>query len=260
MTDARSAGRAAGSASARYPLQLAGAGVAFDGSYVFQHIDLAIERGSFTLILGPNGSGKTTMVRAMLGLQPLTEGQALIEGVPVAKFRDWGKVAFVPQRLINSAGVPVSALEVVRSGLVSKRSRGRLISKADTRRACQALESVDLLNRRHSRMDTLSGGQQRRVMIARALAAGAQTLVLDEPFAGVDLASQQSVAELLAKLHGKTIVMVSHGLGPVADLMTRAVVVDGGGIAHDADHAPDWLTEVAHHSSESRGRSNLLDS
>lgn len=240
-------------------LEARSATVAFDGVDVFREVDLSIEQGTFVVLLGHNGSGKTTLVRAMLGLQPLASGQAFIHGVEVSRFRDWHRIAFVPQRLIAASGVPISALEVVRSALISPRSRWRPSGRADTRAALDALAAVGLADRRHSRMDTLSGGQQRRVMIARALAEGAETLVLDEPFAGVDLANQLALAELLGSLSGRTFVMVSHGLGPIADLVTRAVVLDEGRIVHDGPTAPEHWTDIAHHSSDDRTPPNILE-
>jgi zinc transport system ATP-binding protein len=94
----------------------------------------------------------------------------------------------------------------------------------------------------------LSGGQQRLVMIARALAAGADTLVLDEPMAGVDLVLQQRLADILGSLKGRTIVVVLHGLGPVAPLVTRAVVLESGRVAHDGPTAPQDWADLSQHS------------
>ncbi len=233
--------------------------VAFDGVTVFSGVDLAIQRGSFVVLLGPNGSGKTTLVRAMLGLQPLTTGTVRIEGVPLARYRDWQHITFVPQRVPAATGVPVSALEMVRSARISPRSRWRPSYRADQRIALGALESVGLAERRHDRMDTLSGGQQRRVMIARSLAEESDVLVLDEPFAGVDLASQQSLARLLRSLRGRTIIMVSHGLGAIADLVTRAIVLDQGRIVHDGPSAPEHWSDIGHHSSDERTPPSLLE-
>jgi zinc transport system ATP-binding protein len=233
--------------------------VAFDGVPVFEQVDLAIERGSFVVLLGPNGSGKTTLVRALLGLQPLTSGTVQIEGVPLARYRDWQHITFVPQRIPAATGVPVSALEMVRSARISPQSRLRPAHRADNRIALDALAAVGLAERRHARMDTLSGGQQRRVMIARSLAEESDILVLDEPFAGVDLASQQSLARLLGTLHGRTIIMVSHGLGAIADLVTRAIVLDHGRIVHDGATAPEHWSDVSHHSSDERTPPSLLE-
>jgi zinc transport system ATP-binding protein len=229
-------------------LELLDGTVAFDGTVVLDHVDLRIDAGSFVALLGANGSGKTTLVRALLGLQPLTTGQVRVHGEPLERFRDWQRVAFVPQRLPAATGVPISAMELVSSARISPRSRWRPNRRAARSAAVAALETVGMADRRHARVDVLSGGQQRRVMIARALAEGADTLVLDEPMAGVDLANQHALADVLGSLDGRTVVMVAHGLGTVADLVTRAVVLEAGRVVHDGPRAPEGWADLFHHS------------
>lgn len=227
--------------------ELVGGCVEFDGVHIFNHLDLRIEQGSFVALLGANGSGKTTLVRALLGLQQLSHGQVLVHGTPLARFRDWRRIAFVPQRLPVATGVPISVGEMVASGRIGPATRWRPMSRADRAACLTALDTVGLAERRHDRMDTLSGGQQRRVMVARALAAGADTLVLDEPTAGVDLANQNRLATTLGQLHHVTVLMVAHGLGPMAPLVTRAIVLEQGRVVHDGATAPEGWTDVHHH-------------
>lgn len=224
--------------------ELTGGCVEFDGVRIIDNVDLAIEPGSFVVLLGANGSGKTTLVRAMLGLLPLAAGTARIHGVPVGRFRDWRRITMVPQRLPAATGVPINVTEVVGSARFGPRTRLRGL---DRTAAVTALEQVGLADRARDRFDTLSGGQQRRVMVARALCAGSDTLVLDEPTAGVDLVNQQRLAETLAGLHGVTVVMVAHGLGSVAPLVTRAIVLEAGRVVHDGPSAPAGWTDVHHH-------------
>jgi zinc transport system ATP-binding protein len=238
--------------------ELVGATVAFDGATVLDVIDLRIDAGSFVALLGANGSGKTTLVRCLLGLQTLTSGKVLVHGTPLAGFRQWQRIAFVPQRLPAATGVPISVLELVTSATISPRTRWRRNRRAARSAALEALDLVGLADRRHSRVDVLSGGQQRRVMIARALAEGADTLVLDEPMAGVDLANQSALAEVLASLDGRTIVMVAHGLGTVTDLVTRAIVLESGRMVHDGPTAPQGWADLDHHS-DRRGQPTLLE-
>lgn len=222
--------------------------VAFDGVPVLRGIDLTIYRGSFVVLLGANGSGKTTLIRAVLGLQPLTSGHVDILGTPLAQFQQWHRIAFVPQKLPASTGVPVSALELVASATISPRTRWRRRTKDATARVSEALGAVGLADRCRSRIDVLSGGQQRRLMIARALAEGANVLVLDEPMAGVDLENQESLATLLGDLQDMTVVMVAHGLGTVKELVTRAIVLEAGRIVHDGSEAPTGWADISHHS------------
>lgn len=221
--------------------------VEFDGVHIFNHMDLTIEPGSFVALLGANGSGKTTLVRALLGLQPLSHGEVRIFGEDLHRFRDWHRIAFVPQRLPAATGVPISVAEVVGSSRISPRTRMRRASRADRAATVKALDLVGLADRLHDWMDTLSGGQQRRVMVARALAGGAEVMVLDEPTAGMDLANQQRLAQVLESLPGHTVIMVAHGLGAMANLVTRAILLQHGTVVHDGPTAPRGWTDVHHH-------------
>jgi len=202
--------------------------VEFDGEHVLEDVDLSITAGEFVAILGPNGSGKTTLVRAMLGLQQYDHGRITLFGVPLSRFTSWQRVALVPQRLPGASSIPVSVWEAVLSGLISPKRRWRLMHRSERAAATQALNDVGLWSRRHSRLDTLSGGQQRRVLIARALASGADLLVMDEPTAGVDAEHVGKLTELLGtlKANGTTIIVITHELTGITHLVTRAIVLD----------------------------------
>jgi zinc transport system ATP-binding protein len=201
--------------------------VEFDGEHVLEDVDLTIRPGEFVALLGPNGSGKTTLVRAILGLQDYHHGRVALYGQPLSRFRDWQRIALVPQRLPGATSIPVSVWETVLSGLISPRRRWRPFSRQQRAAATQALTDVGLLSKRHERLDTLSGGQQRRVLIARALASGADLLVMDEPTAGVDAQNVSRLTELLSQLHqrGTTVIVVTHELDGIAHLITRAIVL-----------------------------------
>lgn len=224
--------------------------VEFDGVHVLDHLDLTIASGEFVAILGANGSGKTTLVRALLGLQPLAHGHVEVHGIPLEDVRDKSRLALVPQRLPAANGVPISVRELVATGLVHSGSRFRRKRAQDRRRVDEALRAVDLLDRRDDRLDTLSGGQQRRAMIARALASGADTFVLDEPTAGVDSGSQELIAGQLANLQtsGATILLVAHGLGPLEPLVTRVIMLAEGRIVYDGPPPAPDIDDVHHHS------------
>jgi zinc transport system ATP-binding protein len=249
----RRAGGAAAAPTGSPVFEIVDGTVAFEGGSVLDRLSMRVEQGSFVALLGGNGSGKTTLVRSLLGLQPLTSGRVRILGEPLDRFGKWDRIAFVPQRLPVATGVPISVMEMVSSARIGPRTRWRRSHPAARAAALDALDTVGLAARRGSRLDVLSGGQQRRVMIARALAGGADILVLDEPMAGVDLANQQVLAEVLASLEGHTIVMVAHGLGTVANLVTRAVVLDAGRIVHDGPRAPEGWADLYHHMDESPG-------
>ena len=223
--------------------------VTFDGECVVDEVTMSIHAGEFVAVLGENGAGKTTLMRAMLGLVPLSHGGVRLHGVAVDDYRDWGRIGYVPQRLLSSGAVPMSVREVVASARWGPRTRWKLRTRADLEAARLALETVGLWERRDDRLDTLSGGQQRRVLIARALATGADTFVLDEPTAGIDTDSQTRLAATLEGLRdaGRTVLLVTHELGPLAELASRAIVLgrgDHGSVRYDG---PPRREDLAHH-------------
>ena len=212
------------------------------GRPVLRHVDLTVRSGEFVALMGANGSGKSTLMKAMTGLRPLSRGSVELFGTPLARFRDWPRVGYVPQRSSASGGVPTSVWEVVATGRLGRRRFFRPMLAADRRIVREALEVVGLADRSRDGVSTLSGGQQQRVLIARALAGQPELLLLDEPTAGVDLPNQQALAAALAtqKDRGVTVVLVAHELGPLAPLLDRAVVMRDGQVAYDgaplADH------------------------
>ncbi|MEV0585907.1 metal ABC transporter ATP-binding protein [Nonomuraea sp. NPDC050310] len=214
---------------------MTGGQVTLDRRPVLRGVDLTVCPGEVVAVLGANGSGKSTLVRALLGLMPLSGGSTLLYGTPPARFRDWQRVGYVPQRLQVGGGVPATVREVVASGRIARQRRFRFTDAADRAAVERALEAVGLSDRAGDRAQELSGGQQQRVLIARALAGDPDTYVMDEPTAGVDAESQRLLADTLAALveGGKTIVLVAHELGPLEPLITRGVVVRDGVIAHD---------------------------
>jgi zinc transport system ATP-binding protein len=238
------------------PVELTGGTVAIGGRPVLRGIDLTVVTGEFVALMGANGSGKTTLVRAVLGLLPLTAGELRLFGRPLAEYDGWSRIGFVPQRPGASSGVPTSVWEVVASGRLTHRRLLRPLSRADRAAIDHALDVVGLVDRRHDGVTSLSGGQQQRVLIARALAGEPDLFVLDEPTAGVDLPSQQALAEALRKLKaaGATVLLVAHELGPLGPLVDRAVVLRDGRITYDgrplADHEvhdPSYGDPHTHH-------------
>ena len=227
--------------------------VEFDGEHILEDVDLTIVAGEFVAFLGPNGSGKTTLVRSILRLQPIDHGRVLLFGTPLSRFRDWQRIALVPQRLPGASSIPVSVWETVLGGLISPKRRWRPFNRAERASAQRALEDVGLWSRRHDRLDTLSGGQQRRVLIARALASGADLLVMDEPTAGVDAEHVGRLTALLSSLHerGVTIIVVTHELTGITELVTHAVVL-GNDSRQSVQYSgpppiPEGLGDHVHH-------------
>jgi zinc transport system ATP-binding protein len=228
-------------------LEVAAGTVAYSGRPVLTRIDLKVSAGEVRAVLGPNGSGKSTLIRAALGLVPLLAGEASLFGTPVRRFTDWRRVGYVPQRLGAGSGVPATVAEVVAAGRLARRGFLRPFRAADRAAVDAALDVVGLTDRRRDPVATLSGGQQQRVLIARALAGEPDLLVLDEPTAGIDAASQQALADALRTLTGRgvTVVLVAHELGPIAPLVDRTLVLRDGRVAYDgapvnAPHGVGW--------------------
>jgi zinc transport system ATP-binding protein len=210
-------------------------GVVLGGRPVLRGIDLTVTRGEVVAVLGANGSGKSTLVRALLGLVPLRRGQVELFGTELGSFRDWRRVGYVPQRVTASAGVPASVWEVVAAGRLSRLRPLQPMRRADKQAVRDAIAAVGLTERSRDGVAVLSGGMHQRVLIARALAGRPELLVLDEPTAGVDLASQDTFATILRDLvaRGTTVLLVAHEMGPLASLTSRTVVMRDGRVGYD---------------------------
>lgn len=244
------------------PLRLTGAGVVLGGEAVLQNVDFTVSAGQFVAVLGANGSGKSTLLRALLGLQPLSQGSVELFGAPPRRFRQWPRIAYVPQQLFAAGAVPVSVREVVLAGLISPATRFR--PQLDRDRERDSLHRSGLWGRRSDAFHHLSGGQQRRVMIAAAMAKGADLLVLDEPTAGVDAESAVALRGTLAEVsaRGVTVILVSHELGVMTDLVTRCLVLGrrpGGSVLYDGPPPPpETLRDVSgHHEARRPGEDEI---
>jgi len=212
----------------------------YDGLAVVQHVSLSIARGEFLALLGPNGSGKTTLLRGILGLIPLFSGR--IE-------YGFDRVAFppgyVPQRETLDPIFPLSALEVVLMGTYAKLRPLSRVGRQQRGLAAHCLEQVGLSHCAQRPFWALSGGQKQRILMARALAAEPQIMLLDEPTAGVDHDAEAVITTLLARLNrerGLTIILVSHHLGQIESVVQSAVWVEDGRaekLQADALRAPE---------------------
>ena len=200
------------------------------GPEVLRDVDLDIGRGEFVGIAGPNGGGKTTLLRLALGLERPRRGKALLYGEPADEFRGRARLAYLAQRTILGIDAPATVREVVAAGRVPRRPLARRWSAGDRAVVRSAIERVGLAERADTPVQRLSGGQQQRAYIAKALAGEPDLLVLDEPTAGVDADAQESFAALLERLHadlGVTILYVSHEFGAVEGFVERLVLVRG---------------------------------
>ncbi|OEV09107.1 metal ABC transporter ATP-binding protein [Streptomyces nanshensis] len=213
---------------------------------VLRGIDLSVSRGEVVALLGANGSGKSTAVRTVIGQVPLTGGSLELFGTPFARFRAWHRIGYVPQRSTAAAGVPATVREIVSSGRLS-RTKLRPMGRGDRAAVARALEVVGLAHRAGDSVNALSGGQHQRVLIARALAAEPELLIMDEPLAGVDLSAQDILADTLREqvARGTSVLLVLHELGPLAPLIDRAVLLRDGLVERVTD--PERFHDPACH-------------
>lgn len=230
-------------------VEVSSASVRLDGRLVLDAVDLHIGPGEFVALLGANGSGKTTLVRALLRLVPLSSGAITLFGRPLEAFDDWQRIGYVPQRFGAPAGLPATVREVVLSGRARRAGWLRPYGRADEAAVRAALAQVGLLELAEQSVARLSGGQQQRVLIARALAAEPDLLLLDEPVASVDLDHQDAFAHTLGLLGGRgmSVLLVAHGLGALAQLVQRAVVLSDGKVVYDGPPLPEHITHEHHH-------------
>lgn len=210
--------------------------VGYGGRPVLRGIDFDIPVGDVVALLGPNGSGKSTLVRAILGLVPLTSGSLRLFGVDAAQFGDRARIGYVPQRDTIAGGVPATVEEIVAAGRLGRRRiLGPFLRSADRTIVSEAIATVGLTEKARQPVATLSGGQQRRTLIARALASEPELLIMDEPLAGVDAANIEILVGSLNALVKRdvTIILVTHELGPVRSLLRRTLVLRHGEVGYD---------------------------
>ncbi|WP_114906192.1 metal ABC transporter ATP-binding protein [Ornithinimicrobium murale] len=198
-------------------------------------INLAVPQGEVIALLGPNGSGKSTLVRGLLGLNDQVGGTVTLFGTPLDHLTDRSRLGYVPQRHTLSASVRSTVREVISTGQLASRPWWRRASANDRATVTKAADTVGLADRLDADVATLSGGQQRRVLIARALASQPDMLIMDEPTAGVDAANQDVLATVLRRLArlGVTMLVVTHELAALRGIVDRIVEMDAGRVSFD---------------------------
>jgi len=247
----------------RAVLAARGISFAYGPEPVLDDVGFELAPGEFVALVGPNGSGKSTLVRVLVGLLTPHAGTVRLFGEAPGRLRQRWRIGYVSQRLRLAPDLPVTVEEVVATGRLARRGWWRRARPDDRAAVDHALESVALAELRRRPLTELSGGQQQRVLIAKALASEPELLILDEPVAGVDAASQRQFRDSLVHLveeHGAAILLVSHELGAVADdldrviVLKRRVVFDGPpaelaatgvSLGIHADDLPLWLEELA---------------
>jgi ABC-type Mn2+/Zn2+ transport system ATPase subunit len=204
----------------------------YDGQVVLRDVDLAIEAGTLTSVVGPNGAGKSTLLKVIAGLLPARTGTAVVLGeAPGVEAR---RIAYVPQAELVDWQFPVSVTDVVAMGRYARLPLVRRLPLHDREVVGDALERVGMSAFADRQIGRLSGGQRRRVFLARALAAEPDVFLLDEPVTGIDATTQEDIMDILeeqARL-GRTIVATTHDLLCAAQRFQRVVAINGTVVAH----------------------------
>jgi zinc transport system ATP-binding protein len=202
----------------------------FNGLEVIQNVSFAISPGDFMALIGPNGSGKTSLIRIILGILKPSTGRVVLLGEELSQFTQWQRIGYVPQKATHmDPYFPASVREVVAMGLLSKKRFPRLFTRQDEAVIDRALDQVDMKALKNRRIGELSGGQQQRVFIARAIVNGPDVLFLDEPTAGVDADTQARFYEMLADLNrkeGLTIVLITHDFGIITKHVNKVACLN----------------------------------
>jgi manganese/zinc/iron transport system ATP- binding protein len=200
--------------------------VAYHRKPVLWDVDLDLPEGKLIGVIGPNGAGKSTLLKASLDLAPMASGSVRVFGKPYAEQRHL--VSYVPQRESVDWDFPVSALDVVAMGRYGRIGLFRRVGRADKNAAMECLDQVGMSAFAHRQISQLSGGQQQRVFLARALAQEAQLYLMDEPFSGVDAATEKAIVEILRTLRaaGRTCLVVHHDLPTVPEYFDHVILLN----------------------------------
>ena len=200
--------------------------VAYQRKPVLWDIDVLLPSAKLIAVVGPNGAGKSTLLKAILGLVPLASGRIEVMGRSLAAARHL--IGYVPQRETVDWDFPIDALDVVLMGCYGRLGWIKRPTRADRDLALSCLRQVGMHDFASRQISQLSGGQQQRVFLARALAQQAELYFMDEPFAGVDAATERAIVDVLRELRGrgKTVIAVHHDLQTVADYFDHVVLLN----------------------------------
>lgn len=205
--------------------------VSYSGKKVFENVSFSLAAGQIIGIIGPNGSGKSTLIKAIMGLLNVDRGEVKIKNQFIFKVRK--KIAYVPQRSTIDFDFPALVEDVVMMGRFPHLSWWGLATAKDRKIVEDTLREVDMIKYRKRQIGELSGGQQQRVFLARALAQEAELFFLDEPFAGIDITSENMIMQLLKDLkdQGKTLFVVHHDLSKAESYFDSLILLNNKLIA-----------------------------
>ena len=216
---------------------------AYDRDPVLKNVDMQIEAGNFTVLIGPNGGGKTTLLKLMLGLLKPDRGSVRVLGRSPLKVAH--RIGYVPQYMHINAGFPISARDVVLLGRIGPKQKWSRFTRTDRDAAYQALERMEMGPFYKRRIGNLSGGQVQRVLIARALVSEPELLLLDEPTANIDPKGQEEFYQLLIELNKSlTILLVSHDAMMLSSYAKSVACVNQTVFYHDEAEITDEMIDM----------------
>jgi zinc/manganese transport system ATP-binding protein len=210
-------------------LSIRDASLAFGDRTLWSGLDLDVAAGEFVAVLGPNGTGKTSLLKAILGQQALTTGSVDLMGRPAR--RGNSSVGYVPQQKLLASGTPLRARDLVTLGVDGHRWGPPIASKATKTKVGELLHAVGATSYANAPVATLSGGEQQRVRIAQAIASDPALLLCDEPLLSLDLAHQRSVSELIEEQRRRlntAVLFVTHDVNPILTMVDRVLYLAGG--------------------------------
>lgn len=231
----RRADQAAANAAAVHPhaIEIADLSVRYGHNVALTNVNFELRTGELCGLVGVNGSGKSTLFKSLMGLVSPTSGTVRVFGKTSLEARKLGLLSYVPQSEAVDWDFPLSVREVVMMGRYGHMNFMRQVTAADRHAVDTALERVDLQDLQYRQIGELSGGQRKRAFVARGLAQDCQLLLLDEPFAGVDVSSERLISDLLREYaaSGRTVLISTHDLAGVPKLCSSAVLLQGRVVA-----------------------------
>ena len=210
-------------------LSLRSAALSFGERSLWRGLNLDVHAGEFLAVLGPNGTGKSSLLKAILGQQPLTSGTISFLGQPIGKGSK--RIGYIPQQKLLEPGTPLRARDLVTFGVNGRRWGLPIATAAERRRVDAVLEAVGATSYANTPIATLSGGEQQRIRVGQSIAAHPRLLLCDEPLLSLDLHHQASVSELIntqRKVSGTAVVFVTHDVNPILGMVDRVLYLAGG--------------------------------
>lgn len=217
-------------------------GFSYDKEPVLENINFEIESGDFLALIGPNGGGKSTLAKLLLGLLKPTRGEISYPSPNL--FSQNSLIGYTPQDTSINKDFPIQALDVVFMGFLERRGLGYKITKSNIAEANEILEKLGISHLRGRKISDLSGGQRQRVLIARALCGAPRLLILDEPTSNIDLPTQKEIYALLKNINTKhTIIVISHDISTLLECANKVLFVNRTLISSDPENAREILAK-----------------